>query len=351
MGGSMKLLVESFVIVITMLIFVWFITPYIKDVAFYIGAVDKPSKRKIHKKAMPRLGGLAIYFGFLLGCILFCPLYIEMIAILIGSFIIIITGIVDDITSIKPRVKLLAQIIAALIIVFYGNIVLDKIVLPFNISFHFSYLGYFLTVIYIIFVINSINLIDGLDGLAAGVSSIFFLTLSIIAGVKFGADSNFVLILSLIMLGSTLGFLIHNFHPAKIFMGDTGSLFLGFIIAVISLLGFKSTIFLSIIVPIVILAIPILDTICAFLRRVLSKKSFSTPDKEHIHHQLLKINNSQIKTVLTIYIISFIFSAIAIIYALWSEQIAVTLFGIMFIFIAIFVSKTNILGRKNKKRS
>ncbi|MFA7064433.1 MAG: MraY family glycosyltransferase, partial [Bacilli bacterium] len=214
------------------------LVPIIKKTALHVGAVDVPDERKVHKKPIPRLGGLAIFLAFLTGYIFFAEHNVQMLSILIGSFIIILLSIFDDIKPIKARYKFIIQILASSVVVLYGNISLTEIS-AFGINLSFEAWSYPLTIIFITAIINAINFIDGLDGLAAGVSTIYFATIAIIAFILNrigGLDT----ILCLLMLGSTLGFLVYNFNPASIFMGDTGSMFLGFMIAVIALLGYKA---------------------------------------------------------------------------------------------------------------
>ena len=211
-----------------------FLVPVAKKIAFHIGAVDKPNKRRVNKVEMPTQGGLAIFASFLLCFMLFVDMNTQMFSILIGSFLIILTGMIDGINPIKARHKMLAQIIAASIVVFYGGIYLTEITLPGIYLLLPTLANQIISVVFIVGIINAINLIDGLDGLCAGVSSIYFLTIAIIAftlNMLGGLD----IILSLIMFGATLGFLFHNFPPAKIYLGDTGSMFLGYIISVIAL--------------------------------------------------------------------------------------------------------------------
>ena len=336
-------------IVLTTLVFTALFTPIVKRIAHYIGAVAKPNNRTVHKTDMPSLGGLAIFFGFLIGYMLFSKQTIEMNAILIGSIIVIITGIIDDIKPIKSYYKLLAQLAAASVIVFYGGILL-KDINAFGLYIEFGIFTYPITLFFIVAMINAINLIDGLDGLAAGISSIFFLTIGIIAFInnKLGGLD---IILSFIMLGSTLGFLFHNFHPAKIFMGDTGSMFLGFIISIIALLGFKNVTLTSFIIPILILAVPILDTFFAILRRLINKTPITVPDKEHLHHQLLKMNFSHRSTVLLIYYINALFAFASIIYALKNPEIGIFLYIILLIIVLWFVITTNIIIKKDKNKN
>ncbi len=324
------------------------IVPLVKRIAFHVGAIDKPNNRKVHKKYMPSLGGLAIFFGFIIGYMFFAKPTIEMNAILMGSFIIVLIGIFDDIKPIQARYKFICQLIAASVIVFYGGILLDEIN-AFGLHLSFSILAYPITLLFIVGMINSINLIDGLDGLAAGISSIFFLTIGIIA-FMLNTLGGLDIVLAFIMLGSTLGFLVHNFYPAKIFMGDTGSTFLGFIISVIALIGLRKVTLTSFLIPLLILAVPILDTFFAILRRILNKKSISKSDKQHLHHQLLKMNFSHRATVLIIYYINILFAFASIIYFLKDSKIGIYIYITLLVIVLWFVISTNIIINRNKKK-
>ena len=327
-------------------IFVLLIIPFIKKVALHVNALDIPDKRKVHKVPIPRLGGLGIYMGFLLGYTIFGTMSIRMNAILIGSFIIIVTGIIDDINPIPAKIKFLFQTLAAAVVAIYGEILLRDIS-AFGLYINFGKLSYLITILFIVGIINCINLIDGLDGLAAGLSSIYFVTIGIVITTwthAFDLDA----MLTFIMLGSTLGFLYHNFNPAKIFMGDSGSMFLGYIIAVIALLGFKNVTLTTLLVPIALLAIPILDTAFAILRRIINKKKIDEPDKEHLHHQLLKLNLSHRNTVLVIYLIDILFAIAMLLYMLVNRTIGIIIYAILFIVVLIFIMKTDIIINHSK---
>lgn len=300
------------------------ITPLVKNFAIKIGATDKPNNRKVHQKVMPRLGGLAIYLSFLAGFIFLQPESPYLIPILLGSFVIILTGIVDDIIELSAKWKLAGQILAAGIVI-AGGVQVEFINLPFDGRLDLGWFAIPLTLLWIIGITNAINLIDGLDGLAAGVSSIVLMTL---VGIAFTMGNLFVVALGLILLGSTLGFLVYNFYPAKIFMGDTGALFLGFMIAVISLLGFKNVTLFSLLIPVIILGVPISDTLFAIIRRMVNKTPLSAPDKSHLHHCLLRLGFSHRKTVLIIYAMSSMFGLAAILLTqstLWGALVIITL--------------------------
>ncbi len=339
----------SLLIVGICLLIVAIIMPFIKKIAIHINALDIPDARKVHKSPIPRLGGLGIFAGFLLGFMIFGHNTVQMNSILIGSFLIIVTGMIDDIKPISAKAKLLGQIISSCVIVFYGNIVLNNITI-FGLDLEFGIFAYPITILFIVACTNIINLIDGLDGLSGGVSSIFYLSTVVICFFQ-NRFWELELILSLIMLGSTLGFLIHNFHPAKIFAGDSGALFMGFIIAVISLLGFKTTAITSIFIPLMILAVPILDTLFAIIRRALKHQKISAPDKQHLHHQLLKMNFSHRNTVLIIYAVNILFAVASILYTLKDNQdvfIGRIIYGVLMIVVLIFVYKTDIIRTRTK---
>ena len=277
--------------VLVTFLFTALLIPQMIKIANHIGAIDVPrDDRRAHTKPVPKLGGLGIFFGFLFGYMFFRVHSVQMNSILIGSFIIIITAICDDIKPITPKHKLCGHIAAALVIMFYGNILLTDIT-ALGYTINFGIFAYPITLFFILACTNIINLIDGLDGLSSGIATIFFLTIGIIAFFQGRLDSLEITI-TFLMMGATLGFLLHNFNPAKIFAGD-GACFLGFMIAVISLLGFKGTLVTSFIVPLLVLGIPILDTSFAILRRILKGKPIFEADKDHFHHQFLKMKFSQ----------------------------------------------------------
>ena len=344
---KLQLLAASKIVLITFL-FSAVIMFLMKKVAVHIGALDVPrteeGHRHIHKKITPKLGAVGIFLSFLLGYMLFGEQSVRMNSILIGSFIIVLTGIVDDIRPIKASHKLLGHLAAAMVIVFYGKILLNNIT-AFGFAFDFGILSYPITILLIVACTNIINLIDGLDGLSGGVCTRFFLTIAII-GFYQGRAGSLVMILTLIMLGATLGFLLHNFYPAKIFAGDCIT-FVGFIIAVITLLEFKGPALISFFVPITILGIPILDTLFAIIRRLLKGQPPFKADREHLHHQLLGMNFSQRTTVLIIYAINMLFAAASIFYTLKDPIVGQILYIIIFIIVIWFVFHTTIIYDKS----
>ena len=280
-------------------------TPAIIALAHKLNAIDVPKdNRRIHKKPIPLMGGLAIFYGFVISLICFGVLDRETIGIILGCSIIILTGIFDDIKNIKPITKLLFQLLAASVVVccgvrieFLTNPLSNWIGSP-QILLS-PWMSISLTIIWIVGICNAINLIDGLDGLAVGVSTISafcMLALTLISN-----DMN-VAIIAASVAGAALGFLPYNFNPAKIFMGDTGSLFLGFVLACISVQGLlKQSAVITFAVPVLILGLPIFDTAFAILRRIASGKSPMSPDRGHLHHRLIDHGFSQKQAVAILY--------------------------------------------------
>lgn len=338
-----------FIIVLVTFLTSLILIPVLKKVSIHINALDYPnSPRKIHKEPMPRLGGVAIFLAFMLGYMLFAKESTIMLSVLMGSFLLILMGIVDSINPVKARYQLLIHLIAASIVVLYGGLVLNDIT-AFGINIIFPRpANYIITIIFIVGFINMMNLIDGLDGLAGGISTIYFLTIAIIAFI-INQLGGLDVILALIMLGSTLGFLVYNFPPASIYLGNCGSDFLGFIIGVIALLGFKATTLTSIIIPVCIMAIPIFDTLFAILRRLLNGEGIFTPDKEHLHHQLLKLKFSPRTSILIIYAITILFSLVSIFFVLGDQKQAILVYIILMLFLLFIVVKTDILFNHHKK--
>ena len=336
---------QIFLMVLTTFVFTALIMPLTIKIAHHIGAIDVPTDdRRVHNKPIPKLGGLGIFIGFLFGYMLFGVQSIQMNSILIGSFIIIMYGIIDDIKTLNAKYELIGQLIAAFTIVFYGQILLTDITI-FGSTIDFGIFAYPITIFFILGCTNVIRLIDGLDGLSSGISSLFYLTIGIIAFFQ-GRVQSLEITLAFIMLGATLGFLVHNFYPAKLFAGEAGSAFMGFIISIISLLGFKGTLLTSMIVPILILAVPILDTIFAIIRRKLKGKPIFEADKEHLHHQFLKMTHSQRRTVLVIYAIDILFSIASILYVLKDPFFGIILYLVLLLIVIWLILHTSIISDK-----
>lgn len=325
-------------------------TPLVRRLAIKIGALDIPKDdRRVHNKPMPLIGGLAIYIAVVFATIMFLPIDRSLISIMIGGSIIVCSGIIDDMKGMSPKLKLLFQIIAGGVLVL-GDVKVDAITNPFshnNILLELKWLSIPITLFWVVGITNTLNLIDGLDGLSAGVAMISSISFMLVAGKFENLD---VTVLSGIVAGACLGFLPYNFNPAKIFMGDTGALFLGFMLAAISIEGvMKSVATIAIIVPILILGVPIFDTTFAIFRRLLSGQSIVSADKGHLHHRLLNMGFSQRQTVLILYGISAIFGTFAVIVAKANSKQAVYLSVILFIVAILILAKLGLFKKNTKK--
>ena len=284
------------------------LTPLVRKISCYLGAVDQPSNRKIHHQSIPSLGGLAIYFAFVLS-ILILGIDYRFYGLLISGSLIVLLGIIDDLYELSALIKLSGQLGAALSLVLLGI----RIELITNLWGGVYYLGWLsipVTLIWLVGVTNTVNLIDGLDGLAAGVSIIAAVTLGIIA---YQQGQSQVLIVIAALVGAALGFLPYNLNPAQIFMGDTGSMFLGFSLASIAIVSYLKVItVLTLLISILALGVPMFDTLFAILRRKLAGNPIFKADKGHLHHQLLKLGLEQLQVMTIIYLISIFLGMIAV---------------------------------------
>lgn len=328
------------------------LTPLMKKFAFKVGAVSVPNHRSVHSKPMPLLGGLAIFLAFVFSYFVVMPIsdfydkdHIAL-GLILGGTIIAIVGALDDKFNLSPKLKLLGQAVAAVIVVSFG-LQIDIVNIPFgsSIPIEYNWISIPLTIIWIIGVTNAINLIDGLDGLSAGVSSIAGATILVLAILM---NSPMVILLSAILIGSALGFLFFNFHPAKIFMGDSGSLFLGFALSTLSIMGYKQAALVSFIVPILILGVPISDTLLAIIRRKLNKKPISVADKGHLHHCLMDLGFSMRKTVLIIYGISITFGLCAVLMTQNQNWVTVVITIIILLFLELGAEAIGIISKTKK---
>ena len=327
---------------ITALVLSFAATPAVMAIATRIGAIDIPKdSRRVHKEPIPSLGGLAIYVGFVVGVLFFADVTQQIRGILFGSIIIVSIGVLDDIRPLHAILKFVIQIAAALIAVWHG-VVLDAFSNPFAFGLSqpviLGSLAIPITVLWIVGITNSVNLIDGLDGLAVGVSTISSIVMLVIALML--SDPNVALIMA-VLTGACLGFIPRNFNPAKIFMGDTGALFLGYILACMSILGlFKFYAVVSFVAPFLVLALPFFDTSFAFVRRLLKGKTPWSPDRGHFHHRLLDMGFNQKQAVLILYAVSGVFGLAAIIVArsdeirtlIWVAALAVAAIIVFLVF-------------------
>ena len=334
-----------------------FLTPIVRSIAFRVGAVDNPNARRINKLPMPSSGGLAIFLSFLVSALILMPKVLKgipgavsyfdyILPVVIAALIITATGYIDDIFELKPRTKMLGIIIGAVIVWAFTDFRFDSFKIPFGgplLEFN-SVVTFFLTVFWIISITNAMNLIDGLDGLVSGVSIISLGTMALVSHF-FLSQTDFYLTLTILLLIACIaGFFPYNYHPASIYLGDTGALFIGFMIGVLSLQGLKNSTAVAVVTPVIILGVPILDTVVAIIRRTLSGQKFYEPDKLHLHHRLLSMGFSHRGAVWMVYAIAFIFSLIALLLNVSSRFGGVLLiFGLLFA-LEIFIEGLGIWG-------
>ncbi|WP_423188916.1 glycosyltransferase family 4 protein [Alkalibacterium sp. f15] len=341
---------QIFINVLLTIILSLILTPIVRKLAFKIGAVDVPNKRRVNKTIMPSMGGFAIYLAFFFSIFVLQPVELSIsFPIFIAATIVLLTGIVDDIKEISPKAKMLGLIVAAMIIVYANDLTVVQVSVPFmDFVYLPTWIGFPITIFWVLAITNSINLIDGLDGLASGISIIALGTMGII-GVFFLENTSFITsIMIFTLVGAIIGFLPYNFYPAKIYLGDTGALFLGFMISVMSLYGLKNVTLITLIIPIVILGIPITDTVYAMLRRKLNSMPMSSADRHHMHHRLMTLGLTHKQTVLVIYLIAGIFSMIALLYPL-SSLIGSILITIALLFgLEVFIELIGLVGENRR---
>lgn len=324
-------------------------TPLARKLAVKVGAMDIPKDaRKIHKDPMPYFGGLAIYVSIISCMLVFMPQNKTNVHIMLGASVIVLTGIVDDMYGMKAKIKLLMQIVAATIAI-YGGVQIHFITNPLSttgMSYLLTYFSVPITLFWIVGITNTINLIDGLDGLASGVATIAATTLLFTAA---NMGYSFIVMQCAIIAGASLGFLPFNFNPAKIFMGDTGSLLLGYMLAVTSILGMvKSVALVTLAVPLFALGLPIFDTTFAIIRRYLNNKPIMEPDKDHLHHKLMNKGLNQRQTVLVMYFISMMLGMVSVIIS-DAEPFAGIIVASLVVIILFFTA--NKMGLFTKKQS
>jgi UDP-GlcNAc:undecaprenyl-phosphate GlcNAc-1-phosphate transferase len=315
-------------------------TPYAKKISFKFNAIDYPKRRGIHREPIPRMGGIAIVISFLVTAAIIMPFVEQMRTVqfygfLAGAVVIAVIGAVDDVYSLRPQAKLALQIVVSLIVISTGTRI-TFVMWP--VLTNFEALSIPITMFWIIGIINAVNLIDGLDGLAAGVSSISALSIMVMCIISGNQPAA---VLAALLAGSCFGFLPRNFNPAEIFMGDTGALFLGYVLAVSSVIGlFKSYALLAVVITVFAIALPIFDTTFAMVRRAVKGKPIMRADRGHLHHRLIDAGFSHAKTVVILYAVSLICGIIAIAVALQDlRAVAVATLCAVIIALMVFVYK------------
>jgi UDP-GlcNAc:undecaprenyl-phosphate GlcNAc-1-phosphate transferase len=336
------------------------LTPNIIRIAHRFRWYDRPGSRKIHTVLVPRLGGVGIFTSFFTSIIV-VPLVwqlifgtaqqhfvdIKYLAIFLGFFIIYVLGLIDDFYNLKAILKLFIQILAAGVVVIGGGFVVTKLTIPYLGTIDLWYFGYPLTILWIVGITNAVNLVDGMDGLGAGIAGFAALSMGIISLIE-GAYAPAIMAFAL--AGALAGFLRYNFPPAKIFMGDSGSLFLGFSLAVFPLMGISRAGSLgALLIPVTILLVPIIDTAAAILRRLRKRQSIATPDKEHIHHKLLALGLGERKILTVIYSVCIYLSLIAITSVVLPKAVNVFIIIIVWVGLLLGYSIIHVVQAKKKE--
>lgn len=330
---------------VTALVLALIFSPVAIKIAPKIGAIDIPKDgRRMHTKAMPRFGGLAIYLGTIVSLAIYGGNNEKIIPVIIGGTLIYVLGVVDDLKNLPAKVKFAGQLIVA-VLMYYMGLRIRLITNYFGEgAVHFGEAVCFIvTVLWIVGITNTINLIDGLDGLAAGITAVSSLCIAYVAYIH--GDEYGMMIVCLAMLalaGACLGFLPFNFYPAKIFMGDGGSLFLGFMIAALSVVGpLKRSTVIAVVVPVIVLGIPIFDTFFAIFRRIVNRRPIMEADKGHLHHRLMALGYGQRRAVLMLYGISAIMGMAAVLISRELYKDAFVLMGIALIYLYVFLTDPN----------
>ncbi len=340
------LLVSIVTMVISLLL-----TPIFKRLALKWGIIDdpEPKERRVHEKKMPTMGGLVIYVSFYFATFFLLPIpYSQLVPLFAASTLIVVTGVIDDLFELSPLLKLLGIIAAASLIYFYGDVALETMTFPYFGRIEFGSFQLPFTIIWIAGFTNALNLIDGLDGLASGISMIALTTMGIIGFFFLTIGEVAVSVMIFTLVAAIAGFWPYNFYPASIFLGDTGALFLGFMIGVFSLQGLKNATLISLVLPVIIMGIPVTDTLFAMIRRRLNKQSIVSADKSHIHHRFMVLGLTHKQTVLAIYSVSIIFSIIALLYnfSTFIGSILLTLFVVFGVI--LFVEIIGLVGDENR---
>ncbi|HEP1537929.1 TPA: glycosyltransferase family 4 protein [Streptococcus pyogenes] len=352
--------IDYVLVLIGALLMSLFLTPLVRFLAFRVGAVDNPNARRVNKVPMPTSGGLAIFMSFLVaslglipiaskGAIFFGQTYFSYILpVVIGATVITLTGFLDDLYELSPKLKMFGILIGAVIVWAFTDFKFDSFKIPFGgpLLVFGPFLTLFLTVLWIVSITNAINLIDGLDGLVSGVSIISLMTMAIVSYFFLPQKDFFLTLTILVLIAAIAGFFPYNYHPAMIYLGDTGALFIGFMIGVLSLQGLKNSTAVAVVTPVIILGVPIMDTIVAIIRRSLSGQKFYEPDKMHLHHRLLSMGFTHRGAVLVVYGITMLFSLISLLLNVSSRIGGVLLMLGLLFGLEVFIEGLEIWGEK-----
>lgn len=327
---------------VTALFVTYVLTPIIKRLAVRVGAMDVPDARKVHHGSIPRLGGLAIFIGYIVAVVATVSDLFSVMGLIVGSIILIAVGVWDDVKQIGPKTKLLGQILAAAVLVAFGDKV-EFITNPWGQMIYLDYFSIPLTIFWIVGFTNIVNLIDGLDGLAAGISLISCIAIFTVL-LQIGQSD--LALVTMALAGAACGFLRYNFNPAKIFMGDTGSMLLGYTMAAVSVIGaVKTAATVSLVVPVIVLGLPILDTTFAIIRRKINNRPVFKPDKGHVHHRLLAMGLTQKQAVLLMYAVTTVLGCVAVIVAKVNILVGIALVAAILLACVIVATKLGVIAK------
>lgn len=342
------------------------LTPLVRLLAFKIGAVDSPNARRINTKVMPTAGGIAIFLSFVLSSLIFLPPLVRTVLpmgpwhadravlhyfdyiwpVVVAGGIVLLTGLIDDIREIRPLTKVGGITLGFLVIWFFTDIHFSNFKIPFHgpMLIFPPWVSFFVTFVWIVLITNAFNIIDGLDGLASGVSLISLVTLGITSYFFLPVPNVFLPITIFALVAAILGFFPYNYHPAIIYLGDTGALFIGFMLSILSLQGLKNATAVATVTPLIILGVPLTDSVVATIRRMLNKQKFYMPDKSHLHHRLLQMGFTQRGAVFVIYGIASTFATISIILNISSRLGGILLVIALLFGLEIFIELVGIWG-------
>lgn len=345
----MRFIILFFITILVSFILTWLF----RKLACRFRWTDKPSKMKVHKKETPTLGGVSIFLVYWGMYFLGIPVGNRMpdvLIIFVSSLIILLTGIVDDLYELKPWQKMTGILVASNLVYFFTEIKVDNFTVDILGTIAFPKIGgYLVMMLWIALITNAVNLTDGLDGLATGTSIISLGTMGLVSYLFAEDMSVAVVVMIFLLMATLLGFLPFNFYPASIFLGDTGSLFIGYMISLLSLYGLKHATFISLLIPVAILGVPLTDTIAAVLRRTMHGRSISSKDRSHLHHRLLRMGFTHRQTVLVIYALAILFSLTAVLYPISSFLgVVVLTMGIVF-GVILFIASFNLLDSRDSK--
>ena len=334
------------------------LTPLVRFFAFRVGAVDNPNARRINKVPMPSAGGLAIIISFVIATLALMPMILKtqiggksyfeyILPVVLGALVIALTGFIDDVYELSPKIKFLGILLGAVIIWIFTDFRFDSFKIPFGgPMLHFNpFLSFFLTILWVVAITNAVNLIDGLDGLVSGVSMISLTTMGLVSYFFLYDTDIFLTRTIFVLIFAIAGFFPYNYHPAIIYLGDTGALFIGFMISVLSLQGLKNATAVAVVTPIIVLGVPIVDTTVAIIRRTLSGQKFYEADM-HLHHRLLAMGFTHRGAVLVVYGIAMFFSLVSLLLNVSSRLGGILLMiGVAFA-LEIFIEGLEIWGPK-----